>query len=173
MPIPRPIYVAVSDGLLSHYFRYTWQLRCNSVLNQAAFDAVYVQFCTWCVILQRLAAVSDAMMIDNNEEWPCGLLVNDPQYGWKTFNFDTWYEIPPNALAQMITKGTRNDWARNTSPNQNVKIYIGAPASSSAGNYYADADTLAEVIDAAKQNYSSYGGVMMWDAKAAQGPWQQ
>ncbi|TBU24463.1 glycoside hydrolase [Dichomitus squalens] len=104
----------------------------DHVLNQAHFDAVYVQFY-------------------NNEEWPCGLLVDDPQYGWKTFNFDTW-----------------NTWALNTSLNYDVKIYIGAPASAQAGNYYADAHTLAKVIDAAQKNYSSYGGVMMWDAAAAQ-----
>ncbi|KAG6910590.1 hypothetical protein DXG01_009541 [Tephrocybe rancida] len=67
------------------------------------------------------------------------------------FNFDAW-----------------DKWARTKSPNSDVKIYIGAPASSSAaGNGYVDAATLAKVAKDAQTEFPSFGGVMLWDADAA------
>ncbi|KAG6866838.1 hypothetical protein C0991_008774 [Blastosporella zonata] len=67
------------------------------------------------------------------------------------FNFDTW-----------------DEWARTKSPNSDVKIYLGAPASSSAaGNGYVDAPTLAKIAQQAQKEYTSFGGVMLWDADAA------
>ncbi|KAI0078770.1 glycoside hydrolase [Panus rudis PR-1116 ss-1] len=63
-----------------------------------------------------------------------------------------------------------DNWAKNTSPNKNVKIYIGAPASSSAaGSGYVDANTFGNIIQQTRSKYSSFGGVMMWDASQAYG----
>ena len=71
-----------------------------------------------------------------------------------------------------------NDWnfdqwdsrAKTTSPNPDVKVFIGAPASSSAaGSGYVDAATLATIIETTQSTYSSFGGVMMWDASQAYG----
>ncbi|PFH47071.1 glycoside hydrolase family 18 protein [Amanita thiersii Skay4041] len=68
-----------------------------------------------------------------------------------SFNFATW-----------------DDWAKNKSPNKNVKIYIGAPASNSAaGSGYVDAATLGSLAQKVKSQYSSFGGVMLWDASQA------
>lgn len=64
----------------------------------------------------------------------------------------------------------RDNWAKTTSPNKNVKVYIGAPASSTAaGSGYVDAATLASIVQSTKAQYSSFGGVMLWDASQAYG----
>ncbi|KAL2688241.1 glycoside hydrolase superfamily [Phyllosticta citricarpa] len=66
------------------------------------------------------------------------------------FNFDTW-----------------DKWATQTSPNKNVKVLLGIPASSTAaGSGYLEPTALAPVISYVK-NFSSMGGVMMWDASQA------
>ncbi|KZT73036.1 carbohydrate-binding module family 5 protein [Daedalea quercina L-15889] len=63
---------------------------------------------------------------------------------------------------------TWDNWAKNTSPNPDVKIYIGAPASSTAASTgYVDAATLGAIAQATREQYSSFGGVMLWDASQA------
>ncbi|KAI0034208.1 glycoside hydrolase [Vararia minispora EC-137] len=64
--------------------------------------------------------------------------------------------------------GTWDNWAKTVSPNPSIKIYIGAPASSTAaGSGYVDATTLATIIKSTAAQYSSFGGVMLWDASQA------
>ena len=63
----------------------------------------------------------------------------------------------------------RDDWAAHTSPNKHVKLYVGSPASQAAGSYYVDAAQMGTIIAATRQNYSSFGGVMLWDAGNARG----
>lgn len=64
----------------------------------------------------------------------------------------------------------RDNWAKTVSPNKNVKVYIGAPASSTAaGSGYVSASTLASIISQTKSQYTSFGGVMLWDASQAYG----
>ena len=60
-------------------------------------------------------------------------------------------------------------WAKTVSPNPNVKIYIGVPAATSAANAgsYVDVGTLTNIIQQTRSQYSSFGGVMMWDASQA------
>ncbi|KAI9837597.1 MAG: hypothetical protein M1819_007248 [Sarea resinae] len=66
------------------------------------------------------------------------------------FNFDTW-----------------DNWAKTVSANPNVKVLLGVPASSTAaGSGYESASDLADVINYSK-TFSSFGGVMMWDASQA------
>ncbi|KIY68844.1 glycoside hydrolase family 18 protein [Cylindrobasidium torrendii FP15055 ss-10] len=61
-----------------------------------------------------------------------------------------------------------DDWAKNTSPNKDVKIFIGAPASSTAaGSGYVDAATLSTIAVETREKYTSFGGVMFWDASQA------
>ncbi|CDS10560.1 hypothetical protein LRAMOSA11046 [Lichtheimia ramosa] len=64
-----------------------------------------------------------------------------------SFNFDQW-----------------DDWAKNKSPNKDVKVFLGVPGSSTAaGSGYAKIEDLKPIIkDLSK--YSSYGGVTVWDA---------
>ncbi|KAI0260435.1 glycoside hydrolase superfamily [Gloeopeniophorella convolvens] len=95
----------------------------GQALNDASFDAVYVQFY-------------------NNY---CGL--DQP----KEYNFATW-----------------DHWAKTTSANKDIKVYIGAPASKdAAGTGYVDAGTLADYGKQAQDTWSSFGGVMLWDVSLA------
>jgi len=65
----------------------------------------------------------------------------------KQFNWDTWA-----------------DYASNTSPNKNIKIYLGLPGSSSAaGSGYVDISTVKSTLSTIGSS-SAFGGVMLWDA---------
>jgi chitinase len=60
-------------------------------------------------------------------------------------------------------------WAKTQSPNRNIKVYLGAPASpQSAGTGFVSSGTLAGVALNAQKQFSSFGGVMLWDASSAQ-----
>ncbi|KAH8912129.1 glycoside hydrolase family 18 protein [Coniochaeta sp. PMI_546] len=62
------------------------------------------------------------------------------------FNFDVW-----------------DNWAKTVSKNKAVKLLLGIPASASAaGSGYVTGSQLSSVIAYSKQ-FSSFGGVMMWD----------
>ncbi|KAI6039892.1 glycoside hydrolase superfamily [Pisolithus marmoratus] len=64
--------------------------------------------------------------------------------------------------------GSWDNWAKTVSPNPDVKVYIGAPASSIAAQYgYVNASTLATIIQQTRSQYSSFGGVMLWDVSTA------
>ena len=65
---------------------------------------------------------------------------------------------------------SRDNWARNVSPNKNAKVYIGAPASSTAaGTGYLDASSLGAIAKQMRDSFPSFGGVMLWDASQAYG----
>ncbi|KAF9474305.1 class III chitinase [Pholiota conissans] len=64
--------------------------------------------------------------------------------------------------------GIWDSWARTTSPNPNVKVYIGAPASSSAaGSGYVPIATLSNIAVQMRKSFPSFGGIMLWDASQA------
>ncbi|KAF9354064.1 Chitinase 1 [Mortierella sp. AD094] len=68
-------------------------------------------------------------------------------YGTFNFNFEQW-----------------DTWAKTTSINKNVKIYLGVPASKTATNAgYVTPERLREIVDTIRCRYSSFGGVMLWD----------
>ncbi|KAE8415655.1 glycoside hydrolase superfamily [Aspergillus pseudocaelatus] len=78
----------------------------------------------------------------------CGLQAFVPgsaaQYN---FNFDVW-----------------DRWARETSLNKNAKVFLGVPGNKgAAGTGYQPISTVTEIINYVKQ-FSSFGGVMVWDA---------
>ena len=77
------------------------------------------------------------------------------------------YSTKRTALRPRIY--VRDDWAAHTSPNKHVKLYVGSPASQAAGSYYVDAAQMGTIIAATRKNYSSFGGVMLWDAGNARG----
>ncbi|KAG1804335.1 glycoside hydrolase family 18 protein [Suillus variegatus] len=60
-----------------------------------------------------------------------------------------------------------DDWANNVSPNPDIKVYIGAPASSTAGSGYVNSKKITSIIQQTQSNYSSFGGVMLWDISDA------
>ncbi|KAJ3554495.1 hypothetical protein NM688_g3080 [Phlebia brevispora] len=64
--------------------------------------------------------------------------------------------------------GSWDNWAKTQSPNPNVKIYLGVAAMAAVADYgYVDIGTLTPIIQQTQSQYSSFGGVMMWDASAA------
>jgi chitinase len=81
----------------------------------------------------------------------CGLQSFLPNMGSQTnFNFETW-----------------DTWAKTTSGNPNVKVFVGVPAGkSAAGSGYTSAAQIASIVEYCK-GFSSFGGVMMWDASQA------
>lgn len=89
----------------------------------------------------------DAVYVQFYNNW-CGLNNYNNLNAW---NFGTW-----------------DNWAKTVSPNPNVKIYIGAPASSAAaGSGYVDPSTFANIVQQIQSQYTSFGGVMLWDASQA------
>ncbi|KAG8757338.1 Chitinase 1, partial [Ceratobasidium sp. 428] len=132
-------YVAFVNQLRSHFtgaskkYYVTAAPQCvypdaalGSVINNANFDAIYVQFY-------------------NN---PCGLQTYGNAAQWNYGNWDYW--------------------AKNISPNKNVKIYIGAPAApKAAGSGYQDIATLQKIALETRSNFPSFGGVMFWDISQA------
>ncbi|SAM03670.1 hypothetical protein [Absidia glauca] len=84
-------------------------------------------------------AVFDAVFVQfyNNYCTPSG----------SNFNFDTW-----------------DNWAKTTSKNKDVKVILGLPGSpTAAGSGYLTFSQIQTTV-ANVQKYSSYGGVMFWDA---------
>lgn len=62
----------------------------------------------------------------------------------------------------------RDNWAKTVSKNKNVKIYVGALAAPSAGGSgYVDTTTLSNIALNTRSQFSSFGGVMLWDASQA------
>ncbi|KAJ8072574.1 Chitinase 2 [Marasmius tenuissimus] len=90
-------------------------------------------------------------------------------------SFDAVYVQFYNNYCSVASGGSFNfaqwdQWAKTQSPNKNVKIFIGAPASpTAAGSGYVDASTLGRLAQQTKAQYSSFGGVMLWDASQAYG----
>ncbi|KAL5535223.1 CHT2_2 [Sanghuangporus sanghuang] len=70
--------------------------------------------------------------------------------------------------AQNWDFGLWDNWARTISPNSDAKVYIGAPASSTAaGQGFVSADILASIATQMRNSFPSFGGVMLWDASQA------
>ncbi|KAJ7666463.1 glycoside hydrolase family 18 protein [Mycena rosella] len=91
-------------------------------------------------------------------------------------NFDAIYvqfynnpcSLPHFGTASAWNFGIWDQWARTLSPNPNVKVYIGAPASTgAAGSGYVDIGTLSNIAVQMRQSFPSFGGVMLWDISQA------
>ncbi|KAA1468537.1 class III chitinase [Dentipellis sp. KUC8613] len=63
--------------------------------------------------------------------------------------------------------GIWDNWARTISPNPDVKIYLGSPASSTAGGGWQPISTLSSIATQMRKSFPSFGGVMLWDASQA------
>ncbi|KIP08233.1 carbohydrate-binding module family 5 protein [Phlebiopsis gigantea 11061_1 CR5-6] len=154
----RPFGAAVLDGVdldieggSTQYFT-TFVTSLRTLMN-AGSKKYYVTGAPQCPFPDAyLGSVINAVAFDavyvqfyNNY---CGLTNYNNVNDW---NFATW-----------------DNWAKTTSPNKNVKVYIGAPASSTAaGSGYVDIGTLSTILQQTKASYSSFGGVMFWDASQA------
>ncbi|TFK63509.1 glycoside hydrolase [Pluteus cervinus] len=125
----------------------------GAVLNAVPFDAVYVQVIknASASSLQQLVRVSRNLLLRLELKLMFSRLTNfNNPNAW---NFGQW-----------------DTWAKTQSPNRDVKVFIGAPASpSAAGSGYVDAATLGSIASQTRSQYSSFGGVMFWDASQAYG----
>ncbi|KAG2357048.1 glycoside hydrolase family 18 protein [Suillus spraguei] len=153
----RPFGTAVLDGIdmdieggsQTGYAAFLKELR---RLMDASEKQFYLTAAPQCVfpdanLGDTLNAVGfDAVYVQFYNNW-CGLQNYNNPDAW---NFGTW-----------------DNWAKTISPNRDVKIYIGAPASSSAGYGYVNASMLSTIIQETMAQYSSFGGVMLWDASQA------
>lgn len=97
-------------------------------------------------------AAMDAVWIQfyNN---PCGVnAFKEGQKKQSTFNFETW-----------------DNWAKNGSKNEDVKLMIGVPGGKTGANTgFLPASKLEPVIEYGKK-FDSFGGVMVWDVTQAYG----
>jgi chitinase len=73
------------------------------------------------------------------------------------------------SVPNEFNMGTWDHWAKTQSANKNIRVYLGAPGSpAAAGNGYVSSQRLVDVARDAQSKYSSFGGVMLWDADSAQ-----
>ncbi|KAF9883098.1 hypothetical protein FE257_004106 [Aspergillus nanangensis] len=81
----------------------------------------------------------------------CGLQSYVPgSHTQENFNFHVW-----------------DQWAKNISLNKDVKVFLGIPGNSgAAGSGYVSVSDLSGIIEYVK-GFSSFGGVMIWDASQA------
>ena len=78
--------------------------------------------------------------------------------------------VSSTCIALMGYDAFRDKWAKTVSANKDIKVYIGAPASEeAAGEGYVDIGTLAKYAKQAQETWSSFGGVMLWEASLAVG----
>ncbi|KAF7359868.1 Glycoside hydrolase family 18 protein [Mycena venus] len=81
--------------------------------------------------------------------------------------YNNFCEVSNQGIPADWDYSTWDNWAKTVSPNPNVKVFIGAPASPSAGAGYVDATTLGSIALQTRAQFSSFGGIMLWDASQA------
>ncbi|KAG6027698.1 hypothetical protein E4U41_000856 [Claviceps citrina] len=154
--VDRPFGSAVVDGFDFDFEAPMNNLpafgaRLRSLMDAAGGKKFYLSAAPQCVfpdaaIGAALDAVAfDFVMIQFYNNW-CG--VSNFQPGSATqnaFNFDVW-----------------DHWATNTSPNKAVKLLLGIPAAAGAGGGFTNGAKLKAAINHSQQ-FSSFGGAMMWD----------
>ncbi|KAG6908489.1 hypothetical protein DXG01_004423 [Tephrocybe rancida] len=129
----------IEDGTPAGYAAFVNKLRSKAKGDSKKY---YFTAAPQCVFPDaHLGGVLDAVGFD---------AVYVQAYGSDSWNFDTW-----------------DKWAKNTSPNKNIKVYIGAPASAAAGGGYIGVDVLSKIAAETAAKYSSFGGIMLWDASQA------
>lgn len=75
--------------------------------------------------------------------------------------------VPGASQQNNFDFSTWDNWAKTVSLNPNVKLMLGVPAGpTAAGSGYESASQLQQVISYS-ETFSSFGGVMMWDASQA------
>ena len=66
------------------------------------------------------------------------------------------------------TETIRNKWATTQALNKDMKIYIGGMgAATDTDTGYVDIEVLKDVVQRTREEYPSFGGVMLWDASQA------
>ncbi|KAG2419134.1 hypothetical protein HFD88_002238 [Aspergillus terreus] len=154
--VDRPFGDAVVDGFDFDFEATTNNLpafgaKLRSLMDAAGGNKYYLSAAPQCVFPDAAngatlnAVPFDLVMVQFYNNW---CQTTNFQVGSTTqnaFNFDVW-----------------DKWAK-TSPNPNVKVFLGIPANAgAAGSGYASGSQLQAAISYSKQ-YTNFGGVMMWD----------
>ncbi|KAG6007361.1 hypothetical protein E4U21_006065 [Claviceps maximensis] len=155
--VHRPFGSAVVDGFDFDFESGTNNLpafgtKLRSLMDAAAGEQkFYLAAAPQCVFPDAAngaaldAVAFDLVMIQFYNNW-CGVSNFRPESATQdAFNFDVWH-----------------GWARNVSLNRNVKLLLGIPAAARAGGGFIDGAKLRAAINYSRQ-FSSFGGVMMWD----------
>lgn len=154
--VDRPFGTAVVDGFDFDFETSTNNLvafgkKLRSLIDGAGGKKFYLAAAPQCVFPDAAvgavmnAVPFDLVMIQFYNNW-CG--VSNFQEGAATqnaFNFDVW-----------------DNWAKNTSPNKNVKLFLGVPAAAGAGGGYTNGSKLKAAIQFS-QKFTSFAGAMIWD----------
>jgi chitinase len=137
----------------------------GDVLNAVEFDMVHVQFCASPMLPTHPTFRSRRAHADNNF---CGVQNFANPNVRPTFpSHARRRRWPP---AQAWNYAAWDTWARTQSPNKDVRIFVGVPASASAaGSGYVAPAALADIVQQTRAQYASFGGVMYWDASQAYG----
>ncbi|KAG5643892.1 hypothetical protein DXG03_009522 [Asterophora parasitica] len=99
-----------------------------------------------------------------------GAVLNAVAFDAVYVQYNNWCGLQNYNNANAWNFGQWDTWAKTVAVNKNVKVYIGAPASpTAAGSGYVDAATLGQIARETRSKYSSFGGVMLWDASQAYG----
>ncbi|KAF8311069.1 class III chitinase [Clavulina sp. PMI_390] len=152
----RPFGTAVLDGVdldiesgSGPYTAFVNQLRSHF---SGASKKYYITAAPQCAypdaaLMSTLNAASfDAIYVQFYNTGYCAVT----QYGTTGFNFGNW-----------------DYWANRISPNPSIKVYLGVPASTSAGSGYVSASQVGVVAADLQKKFPSFGGVMFWDESQA------
>ncbi|KAI0905660.1 putative class III chitinase [Ustulina deusta] len=150
----RPFGSAVVDGFdfdfestTQNFVPFAAQLR--SLMDADASKTYYLSAAPQCVY-------PDAAMND--------MLDGAIAFDWINIQFyNNWCGVVNFANPNAWNFNVWDDWAHNTSKNPSVRVLIGVPANTGAGGGYVDASALGSIIQDTKGDYSSFGGIMMWD----------
>lgn len=89
---------------------------------------------------------------------------------WLDFAFIQFYNNQYNcdANTDQFNWITWAQWAQDTSPNKDIKMFLGLPGSLdlAASGYIGDSKVLKNKIELASSN-ATFGGIMLWDASTA------
>lgn len=146
-------------------------------LNHAWFDAVYVQFCEyWYPLLcnptsdpvfhrqQFLRSfVSGGKYRISHSCRPNVLISILPVFQLQ--HLVIWNLILPYLMPYELNL-RRDQWAKTKSFNKGIKVYLGAPAAIGTDGHLSS-KALITLARATQKNYTSFGGVMLWDADSA------
>ncbi|KAJ2723941.1 Chitinase 2 [Coemansia sp. Benny D115] len=101
--------------------------------------------------------------------FPDAMLGEALDNGWIDAVFIQFYNNFCNAGTENFNFNEWAEWAKSTSKNPDVKLYIGSPACEKcASTGYLGADELGKIYQDTESKYADVlGGIMLWDAGAA------
>ncbi|KAG2180113.1 hypothetical protein INT43_003901 [Umbelopsis isabellina] len=102
--------------------------------------------------------------------YPDAYLGSTLDAAWFDFVWVQFYNNYCSVQGGSFNYATWNTWATSTSINKNVRLFVGVPGSTTgASSGYVPLASLESTVSSLRSQYTSFGGVMMWDASQAYG----